>query len=91
MARHCICAVLVQYSYRTGHCNCTLDTGNSDMREFRSLKSGSAILLDTQNPVYDEAGAQSGRASVIADQKNEVALRLVCSKDAVLTGLHCYI
>ena len=28
-----------------------------------SRKSGSAILLDTQNPVYDEAGAQSCRAS----------------------------
>ena len=84
MAKHCICAVRVQYSYETGHCNCTLDTGNSDTREFRSLKSGSAILLDTQNPVYDEAGAQSGSACVIADQKNEVALRLVCSKDAVL-------
>ena len=80
MARHCICAVLVQYSYRTGHCNCTLDTGNSDTREFRSLKSGGAILLDTQNPVYDEGGM----ASVSADQKNGVALRLLCSKESVL-------
>jgi hypothetical protein len=91
MAKHCICAVRVQYSYETGHCNCALDTRNSDTREFSSLKSGRAILLDTQNPVYGEAGAQSGRVSAIRDQKNEVALRLVFSKDAVLTGLHCYI
>ena len=42
----------------------TMDMGNSDARGFRALKSGSAILLDTQNTVYDEAGAQSGRASV---------------------------
>jgi hypothetical protein len=90
MAKHCICAVLVQYSYETGHCNCALDTRNSDTREFSSLKSGSVILLDTQNPVYGEAGAQ-----VVGfpryDQKNEVALRQVFFKDAVLTGLHCYI
>ena len=58
MAKHCNCAVLVQYSYETGHCNCALDTRNSDTREFSSLKSGRAILLDTQNPVYGEAGAQ---------------------------------
>ena len=34
---------------------------------------------------------QSGRVSVIPDEKKELALRLVFSKDAVLTGLHCYI
>ena len=39
-----------------------MDMGNSDTRGFRALKSGSAILMDAQNPVYDEAGAEHHEA-----------------------------
>ena len=93
MAKHCICAVLVQNSYETGHCNCAV-VGTHLLGRLRDCQfhwANRVILLDTQNSVYGEAGAQSGRVSAIRDQKKELALRLVFSKDAVLTGLHCYI
>ena len=78
MAKHCNCAVAG--THLLGHLwDCQFHWANR------------LILLDTRNPVYGEAGAQSGRVSVIPDEKKELALRLVFSKDAVLTGLHCYI
>ena len=42
---------------RLGTAKRAMDMGNSDTRGFRALKSGSAILMDAQNSVYDEAGA----------------------------------